>query len=146
MLTIYQIEHFKAKLEEWSTPNRLYCPIPTCSTFIHPRLYVEKVVSQPEWTVQRSWPIEQESVTPSPDKSTSREKVVEPAKTRKPNVSCPTCGFSVCTKCRALTHVGECPTSDLDAELEQQLKKWKIKRCPKCRTGVRKVYGCGHVQ
>ena len=60
-------------------------------------------------------------------------------------VTCPKCSALVCTKCRSLTHGGECPKTDLDPELESQLKKWKIKRCPKCRTGVRKVFGCPHI-
>lgn len=53
------------------------------------------------------------------------------------HVDCPKCFMSVCTKCHSITHPGKCPDKDLDPGLEKQLKEWKIKRCPKCRTGVR---------
>ena len=33
-LTNEEIDLFKLKYEEWSTPNRVYCPVKTCSTFI----------------------------------------------------------------------------------------------------------------
>ncbi|KAE8445306.1 hypothetical protein EG329_013544 [Mollisiaceae sp. DMI_Dod_QoI] len=113
LLTTDQIELYKAKYEEWSTPDRLYCTVPTCSAFISPRLYVKPTLS---------------------DKIT------------KSHVSCPNCGTTVCTKCRSMAHIDECSASDLDPTLEEQLKKWKIKRCPKCRTGVRKMFGCAHVE
>ncbi|KAF8864949.1 hypothetical protein BDZ45DRAFT_469346 [Acephala macrosclerotiorum] len=113
LLTTEQIELYKAKFEEWSTPDRLYCPVPTCSTFISPRLYVKPAVM---------------------------------VKKTEERVSCPKCRTSVCTKCRNLAHISDCPETDLDPVLEEQLKRWKIKRCPKCRTGVRRMYGCAHIE
>ncbi|CZR60369.1 uncharacterized protein PAC_10265 [Phialocephala subalpina] len=115
LLTTEQIGLYKAKFEEWSTPDRLYCPVPTCSTFISPRLYIK-----PTLLLKK--------------------------KTENHHVSCPKCGTSVCTKCRNLAHISDCPESDLDPALEEQLKKWKIKRCPKCKTGVRRMYGCAHIE
>lgn len=77
----------------------------------------------------------------SPTNSSS----LKPSKATKPCVNCPKCGCSVCTECHSFIHLGKCPESDLDPGLEEQLKKWHVKRCPRCKTGVRKVYGCSHV-
>jgi hypothetical protein len=71
---------------------------------------------------------------------------VQGSRVLKPYVSCPMCSTVTCTKCRAVDHSGECSGLDLDPALIELLKKWRIKRCPKCRTGVRKVYGCTHVE
>ena len=35
---------------------------------------------------------------------------------------------------------------DFDPKLEAKLKKWGVKRCPKCNAGVRLMYGCPHVR
>ena len=64
----------------------------------------------------------------------------------KSNVTCLSCATSICTRCHSFTHIGPCAESDIDPELAASLKKWKIKRCPKCRTGVRKMFGCAHIQ
>lgn len=135
LLDSSQIELYKIKYEEWATPDRIYCPVPTCSTFIPQRLYIKIRPGQP---VPR---YDTANTLPVPFiQSTSPKKDI------KPHVACPTCGVSVCTQCRSLSHVDACPESDLDPGLEEQLRKWKIKRCPKCRAGVRKMYGCSHVQ
>ncbi len=133
LLSTSQIELYKAKYEEWATPDRIYCPVPTCSTFIPPRLYIK---------------IRQGQCTPNkgPFNLALSTQNDTPKKDIKPHVACPNCGISVCTRCRSLRHIGECPESDLDPALEEQLKKWKIKRCPKCRAGVRKMYGCSHIE
>ena len=57
-------------------------------------------------------------------------------------VACPKCSRPICTKCRSFSHPGEECKPDLDPDLEANLKKWKIKRCPRCKAGVRKVDGC----
>jgi hypothetical protein len=58
--------------------------------------------------------------------------------------TCPTCHASVCMKCRSLMHDGDCP--DSDPALESYLKEWKVKQCPKCRSGVHKGHGCALIQ
>jgi hypothetical protein len=64
-----------------------------------------------------------------------------------PLVECPTCNASICSSCRQLNHPGTpCPESDIDPFLAAQLEKWKIKRCPKCRAGVRRMFGCSHIE
>jgi IBR domain, a half RING-finger domain len=134
-----QIELYKAKYEEWATADRIYCPIPTCSTFIPPRMYT-KTCQRPPVSYGDAGATAT-VLTPSAPNAFNNLK-----KETKPHVVCPTCDVSVCTKCRSLTHIGECPESDLDPALEEQLKKWKIKRCPKCRAGVRRMYGCSHIE
>jgi hypothetical protein len=61
-------------------------------------------------------------------------------------VACPACHVFVCTQCRTLAHLGECTGSDIPEELWGLLERWKIRRCPKCRAGIRKVYGCSHIE
>jgi hypothetical protein len=113
-LTKDQVELFAAKYDEWQTPDRIYCPIKTCSTFIRRELYVKK--------------------------SASANKAI------LPRINCPQCGTTICTQCRSTSHIGDCPPSDLDPEVEAALKRFKWKRCPKCRTGIKKVFGCSHIE
>ncbi|KAI6710876.1 IBR domain-containing protein [Diplocarpon mali] len=61
----------------------------------------------------------------------------------KVNVTCPECQALICTSCRSLAHDEDCPMEELD--LAKQLQHWKIKRCPRCRVGVSKMYGCNYV-
>jgi hypothetical protein len=138
LLDSSQVDLYKAKYEEWSTPDRIYCPVPTCSTFIPQRLYIK--IRQNPYS-----PCNIPGITSTFNQSQYMQNEA-PKKDVKPHVACPTCGVSVCTKCRSFSHIGNCPGSDIDPVLEEQLKKWKIKRCPKCRTGVRRMYGCSHIE
>ena len=131
-----ELEPYKAKLEEWMTPEKLYCPVPTCSTFIPPRLCKKPAR---KGFVQ----VEQQIVDARNPETT--ESQAQPLTNAKANVECPKCLVQICTNCRSFTHDGSCK-EDLDPTLADQLKKWKIKRCPSCRTGVRKVYGCSHIE
>lgn len=70
---------------------------------------------------------------------------------KKRSVTCPKCRANLCTTCRGPTHPTngkECTNKrvDFDPQLEAKLKKWGIKRCPKCNAGVRLMYGCPHVR
>lgn len=138
----YQINLFKAKHEEWNTADRLYCPVPSCSAFIPPRLFLGPghlgaPPSSPPPEVEQQGEAEG-----------SVSKVVGPPGSivTKAKVACPECHSLICTSCHSLTHDGNCPQTDLDPELALTLERWKIKRCPKCRTGLRKMYGCNHVE
>jgi hypothetical protein len=140
LLNNAEIELYKAKYEEWATPNRLYCPVPTCSTFIPQRIYV-KVRQGPGASSNNP-----RGADTLPVGSMLTIKNDNPKKDIRPHAACPTCGVSICTKCKSLSHIEECSETDLDPVLEEQLKKWKIKRCPKCRAGVRRMYGCSHIE
>lgn len=39
-LTQQQADTYRARFEEWLTPTRTYCPVPTCSTFISERFLI----------------------------------------------------------------------------------------------------------
>jgi len=141
-----QIELYKSKYEEFSTPNRLYCPVPTCSAFIPPKTYViPKSTLSDDFTFLTTSLGPFTGLRPQAPVFQSNGSVQSPTETR-PRVSCPDCGVVICMKCRAVAHLGECSGSDIPPELEERLKKWRIKRCPRCRAGVRKVFGCSHVE
>ncbi|ELR04327.1 hypothetical protein VC83_04024 [Pseudogymnoascus destructans] len=162
-----QVDLYKAKFEEWRTPDRFYCPVPTCSTFIPPRLIKE--ASRQNQIKQTS----SEYLTPQPQNENlnlgneqipslssfheqyfSKKDVdvkctasVSPISTALSTTTCPKCSVSICTRCRLVQHPdAPCPQTDLDPLLAAQLDKWKIKRCPKCRAGVRRMFGCAHIE
>ena len=114
-MTKDQAELFAAKYDEWQTPDRIYCPIKTCSTFIQRKLYAKKSAFEHKATIL-------------------------------PHVDCPKCRTTICTQCRCTSHLGDCSPNDLDPEVEAALKRFKWKRCPKCRTGIKKVFGCSHIE
>ena len=142
--------------------------MPTCSAFIPPKLYLFATTDAPDnhlgasashqGQVGDALAAYQETLD-SPEASFYRREILTqgPAeyehgqgnrslKRVKPHVTCPACATSICSRCRSATHLGECSNNDIDPELDKLLKKWKIKRCPKCRAGVRKVFGCSHIE
>ncbi|KXT11548.1 hypothetical protein AC579_10324 [Pseudocercospora musae] len=59
---------------------------------------------------------------------------------------CPTCLIAICTKCRQKAHPDQdCDTSALDYE-ETMLAQYGYKRCPRCRSGIKRMHGCSHVR
>jgi hypothetical protein len=104
ILPAAEIEAYKSKFDEMNTVDPLYCPVPTCSTFIPPRMF---------------------------NQGDSK-------------VTCPVCDTRICTKCKqraAQEHT--CSEND---ERQFILKTFDYKTCPKCGTGVVKMYGCPHVR
>ncbi|KAI9816480.1 MAG: hypothetical protein M1827_001612 [Pycnora praestabilis] len=160
-----EVELFKAKFEEWNTPNRVYCPVPSCSAFIPNRLLP---TPPPSLKFAKAEVSEQAFGFPartSPTEATSQvtfgtgvKMEVHEATRMQPSpsassvssststVSCPKCDISICTSCKQIHHPGSPCTSDLDPGLEDLLTKWKIKRCPKCRTAVKRMFGCSHMR
>ncbi|KAH7350860.1 hypothetical protein BKA65DRAFT_246201 [Rhexocercosporidium sp. MPI-PUGE-AT-0058] len=135
-VTVEQMNLYKAKFEEWMTPNKLYCPVRTCSAFIPPRIFKKPI---------KNSPIEVGNSTANEGGLTETDSQATPAVEVKINAACPKCNVQVCTKCRALAHDGAC-VEGLNLDLAELLKKWKVKQCPRCRTGIRKVYGCSHIK
>lgn len=119
---------YREKYEEWSTPDPIYCPIPTCSAFVPNRL------------------IPPAPVTKKAGKQRA-DSVIEVLK--PPTVACPKCSADICLKCHQLSHPGapciEMPFG-IDEKTATILKRWGYKRCPKCRHGVRRMLGCNHMQ
>ncbi|KAL1999543.1 hypothetical protein VTN02DRAFT_4367 [Thermoascus thermophilus] len=152
VLSAEEVTFFKEKYDEWSTSNRVYCPVPTCSAFIPNRLFPAPVGSIPDVkasntsagslnpTVIFATGVKMEVHTPAPSPSPSSAMI--------PSIPCPKCSAQICCSCKQLSHPGSpCPeVQDIDPELAALLKRWGIKRCPKCRAAVRRMYGCSHIQ
>ncbi|ODH53415.1 hypothetical protein GX48_00245 [Paracoccidioides brasiliensis] len=151
VLTSEEILRFKAKHEEWSTANRVYCPVPTCSAFIPYRLFPPdyrptalklakpEVKENPPSTLS---PAQLQTPPPTPPSLPSSPRP------QHASISCPECAIEICCACKQMAHLGAlCPedAGELDPELAKLLKQWKVKRCPKCRGAVRRMYGCSHI-
>lgn len=153
---------FKRKFEEWSTPNRIYCPVPTCSAFIPTRLFPKPAPirskskkaavehkgarTPPVQTVIFGTGVKMDIHTP-PATPPSSESESPTSLLQAVPVPCPQCNVHLCNLCKQLSHAGPCLSKeDIDPDLEAALKKWGVKRCPKCRTGVRRMHGCSHMR
>ncbi|PGH10422.1 hypothetical protein GX51_00181 [Blastomyces parvus] len=148
VLTPDELETFKSKHEEWATANRVYCPVPTCSAFIPYRLFpadYRHTSAKPkadENLPESPRPTQLQTPPPTPPTSTT------PPPPEPPSIPCPGCSIEICCNCKQLAHQGTLCREDageLDPELAALLKKWRIKRCPKCRGAVRLMYGCNHM-
>jgi hypothetical protein len=124
-LTEDETSLFRAKYEEWRTPNPTYCPVPVCSAFIPDRLMPQNVRDK---------------------KQRADSGVGTPT---SESFACPTCEASICTGCRQQAHPGVMCNIDefgLDADTTALLKSWGYKQCPKCRHGVKRMFGCNHME
>ncbi|KAF2030596.1 hypothetical protein EK21DRAFT_65123 [Setomelanomma holmii] len=125
-LTEEEVDLFKQKYEEWSTPNPFYCPVPVCSAFISERLL------------------------PQNGRSKDKQRVDSGIGTPTAEAfACPTCEASICVGCRQVAHPGSiCDMNDfgLDADTAALLKGWGYKRCPRCSHGVKRMFGCNHME
>ncbi|KAF2009162.1 hypothetical protein BU24DRAFT_468155 [Aaosphaeria arxii CBS 175.79] len=125
-LTDEELNTYREKYDEWSTPKPFYCPVPTCSAFISNRILKNNSSAKGKQRV--------DSVVGTPT---------------SPHIACPKCSTSICTNCRQLEHLG-LPCEDLpfgvDKETAALLEGWGYKKCPKCAQGVRRMYGCNHMQ
>src|SRR5215469_1264815 len=62
-------------------------------------------------------------------------------------ICCPACDAKACTLCKGFAHPSmPCPPQEIDDALNRQLEKWGYKRCPHCGNGVRKMFGCSHME
>ena len=121
-----EITEYKSKYEEWSTPRPFYCPKPTCSAFVPERLLP-----------QQAWPKGKRKVDSGTGTPIS------------PKFQCPKCEGQICMDCRQEAHPDSfCADLDLgvDADTAALLKAWGYKRCPKCSQGLKRMYGCNHME
>ena len=59
---------------------------------------------------------------------------------------CPKCHIAICKSCKHIEHGEEpCDTASADQELAM-LESFGYKRCPRCKAGVKKMFGCSHMQ
>jgi hypothetical protein len=121
-----EVALFRSKYEEWCTTNPTYCPIPVCSAFIPDRL------------------------VPQHARTKSKQRIDSGIGTPKStSFPCPTCEADICCDCRQQAHPGiMCNIHEfgLDAETAELLKAWGYKKCPKCGHGVKRMYGCHHME
>ncbi|EKD14435.1 RING finger protein [Drepanopeziza brunnea f. sp. 'multigermtubi' MB_m1] len=125
LLSIEEVEYYKSKFVEHSTQNPLYCPNPTCSTFIPPRLFYDPKKASP---------------VPQAEALIDNYDCGYPMQVDTPrlvgNVTCPTCQALVCLSCRS-SH-----ENFLEATTGEILEKEDFKRCPECAIGIQKIGGC----
>ncbi|CAO2653119.1 Nn.00g025300.m01.CDS01 [Neocucurbitaria sp. VM-36] len=120
-----EVAEFKSKYEEWSTPNPFYCPVPTCSVFIPERLLPQQA---------------------KPNGKRTDSGVGTPTTNTFP---CPTCDARLCVGCRQGAHPDSmCTVAEfgIDAETAALLKSWGYKKCPKCGHGLKRMFGCNHME
>jgi hypothetical protein len=125
-LTAEDIALFRSKYEEWRTPNPMYCPVPACSAFIPERLLPQHLRSKNKRRVDSG------IGTPKSE-----------------SFACPTCQAGICVDCRQQAHPGSMCTMNefgLDEETAKLLKEWGYKKCPKCGHGVKRMFGCNHME
>ncbi|KAF2091945.1 hypothetical protein K490DRAFT_12210, partial [Saccharata proteae CBS 121410] len=106
---------FRAKLEEWMTPNPTYCPVKTCSAFISPRIL--RAAANTTFTANH-------------------------ATLACPKCAANLCGKCHQLTHPDLT---DCPVVELDQALAAMLTHEGYKSCPKCGHAVKKRGGCMHM-
>lgn len=125
-LTTEEVTEYKSRYEEWSTPKPFYCPVPTCSVFIPERILPQRA------GIKGKRRVDSGIGTPT-----------------SPDFQCPKCKGDICVDCRQPAHKDRlCALLDLgvDAETAALLKSWGYKRCPKCSQGLKRMYGCNHME
>jgi len=165
-LSQQEADLYRAKFEERSSSHRVYCPVPTCSAFIPARLIpaaISLTLSQPRHddSEEKGEALETERQTPSQTvvfATGIRMEIHTPPRTplssectpisqSPPTMSCPQCAAQICVSYKQLKHPQRpCSADDLDPGLAALLRRWKVKRCPKCRTAVKRMYGCSHIR
>lgn len=154
-----EIALYKEKFEEWRTMSPVYCPAAGCAAFIPYRLFpLEKRVVQKKnprsdiemMVFEEAMVFYGQMVRELVPSEGPSEWELERVKSSPDlvTVECPKCATQVCCDCKGVAHPGTpCKNSvlDIDPDLEAVLKMLKIKRCPKCHSGVRKMFGCNHI-
>jgi IBR domain, a half RING-finger domain len=126
---------YRVAFEEWSTAgkDRLYCPKLQCSAFIP-----LKIMGQARVAAAVAAALKDSKKRDSKDVAVPEPESVV--------VECPKCSTPTCLVCKNFAHPTEaCNFEVKDAALVAQLRKWGYKQCPRCRHGVRKMFGCAHM-
>ena len=110
-LTKSEARKYRKAFEEWIATDRVYCPVPKCSTFIPDRLRKSSQLN-----------------------------------TNPGSFRCPQCSSIICDDCRQIAHQGQACDRSQEQYEEDLLKKFKMKRCPKCRAAVKRMFGCSHME
>lgn len=144
LLTPAEITLYKAKREERNDPRRIYCPIPTCSTYIPRKIYVHLLEKENIGKVEGGDADEGDRKPGILSGRSSDTKAAE----KYPLVSCLECAVEICLSCKQLSHQGEsCKEEPASLkEIEKALEGCTVKQCPKCHILTERVYGCVIVQ
>ncbi|KEQ73721.1 hypothetical protein M436DRAFT_17647, partial [Aureobasidium namibiae CBS 147.97] len=115
-LTTAEADAYRLKFEEWVSTKKTYCPVPKCSRFIPDRAIKGRV---------------------------SAKFATLPATAC---FSCPECHIGICPSCKQVAHSGKpCDNTAQDHEIAM-LETYGYNKCPRCGHGVKRMYGCRHMQ
>lgn len=162
-----EIQEFKDKYDEWITAERSYCPVPSCSAFLNPRVFPQLRQVQAQAQAQGGLQDRYEQAVSLMHNSGSYAFYEYAAFVAasgsdggggggggdKPVIYCPKCDAAICLQCIHLAHDDddddgrECSRDDdINPELSEALVALRAKRCPKCRAAVRKSHGCSQMR
>ena len=101
-----EVDRYAKRYDEACTANPFYCPVPTCSAFIPPRVLKVQI--------------------------------------QHGKITCESCKTTSCVNCKQVAASDhKCgPQGDRNTIL----KSFQYKICPKCGTGVMRMFGCAHVR
>ena len=179
VLSNEEVQVFRDKYDEWITAERCYCPVPSCSAFLSPRVFPLLRQGQGQGQGQSQSQDQDQDQTEDEDVDIVREREVLMAVSEsfyasdefdikvgeaghagvseyqgsgndtRPVIHCPECSTAICVQCIQLAHDDdrECSRDDeVTPELAEALVALRAKRCPKCRTAVRKSHGCSQMR
>ncbi|KAI9867154.1 MAG: hypothetical protein M1813_009432 [Trichoglossum hirsutum] len=171
-LTNQEAVLYREKFEEWHTADRVYCPVQACSAFIPSRLLPSppaspehinledaKIAEQPQTddtnpvdqgdrravvTFGTGVVMEVHGSTPM-QASDSKTSHASSEASNSSVISCPKCEVAICVSCKRLSHP-DTPCENSEEWITEFLRKYKLKRCPKCGNAVKKMFGCDHIR
>ncbi|KAH0544682.1 hypothetical protein FGG08_001187 [Glutinoglossum americanum] len=172
-LTKEQATLYREKFEEWHTTDRVYCPVQSCSAFIPNRLLPTPPASpkqvNPDEIETTKQSLSDGANTGGRDEEPTvvtfgtgvvmevhKSTPMQPSDSKGSHtgseasnnsaISCPRCEVAICVSCKRLSHPDTPCGEDPDQWITEFLRKYKLKRCPKCRNAVKKMFGCDHIR
>lgn len=139
-LTKKEAKNYRDRFDEWSSTMKVYCPVPTCSTFIPERLIV-KAEARSRYvngSADRTTSVDSNVQAPPESEAAQGQR-----KASLPTfVACPKCKVEVCLSCKQRHHPGRPCSNGIDPKVSTLIRKLGYKTCPACGTGIRRMFGC----